>query len=112
MLPVRGTQYFALVWPGSAHQPFIIHAGDHILHHSVAIFIRHVWTKWLKARRQNDRRYFRLYLLGRLVEIDSVVLTYSFANATFPLFQVKTAFIDVSDQGNGLSEVDMDGFVL
>jgi hypothetical protein len=40
------------------------------------------------------------------------MLTDSFADTTFLLFQVKTAFIDVSDQGNGLSEIDMDGFVL
>jgi hypothetical protein len=47
-----------------------------------------------------------------LIEIDSVVLTYCFANTTLLLLQVKAAFIDVSDQGNGLSEIDMDGFIL
>jgi hypothetical protein len=112
MLLVGGTQYFTLVWPGGAHQPFIVHAGDHVLHLSVAIFIPHLRIKWLKARRQNDRPYFYFYLLRRLIEIDSVILTYCFANTTFLLFQVNTAFIDISDQGNGLSEIDMDGFIL
>jgi hypothetical protein len=112
MLLVGGTQYLTLVWPGGAHQPFIVHAGDHVLHLSVAIFIPHLRIKWLKARRQNDRPYFYFYLLRRLIEIDSVILTYCFANTTFLLFQVNTAFIDISDQGNGLSEIDMDGFIL
>jgi len=30
---------------------------------------------------------------------------------TLLLFKVKAAFIDVGDQGNGLSEIDMDGFI-
>jgi hypothetical protein len=47
-----------------------------------------------------------------LIQIDGLILTDSFANTTFSLFQVKTAFINIRDQGNGLSEVDMDGFVL
>jgi hypothetical protein len=47
-----------------------------------------------------------------LIEIDGVILTYSFANTTFLLFKVKTAFIYISDQWNSLSEIDMDCFVL
>jgi hypothetical protein len=47
-----------------------------------------------------------------LTEIDGLILTDAFANSTFLLFQVNTAFIDIRDQRNGLSEVDMDGFVL
>jgi hypothetical protein len=47
-----------------------------------------------------------------LIQIDGLILTDSFANTTFLLFQVKTAFVNIRDQGNGLSEVDMDGFVL
>jgi len=47
-----------------------------------------------------------------LIEIDSLILTDRFANAAFLLFKVKAAFIDISDQGNGLSEIDMDGFIL
>jgi hypothetical protein len=46
-----------------------------------------------------------------LIQIDGVILTDRFANTAFLLFQVKTAFVDVGDQGNGLSEIDMDGFV-
>ena len=86
--------------------------GYHILHLSIAIFIPHFRIKWLKARRQNDRPYVYFYLLRRLIQIDGVILAYCFANTAFFLFQVKTAFIDVRDQGNGLSEIDMDGFVL
>jgi hypothetical protein len=112
MLLVGSTQYFTLVWPGGAHQPFIVHTGDHILHLSVTISVPHLGIKWLKARRQNDRRYFYFYLLRRLTEIDGLILTDSFTNTTFLLFQVKTAFIDVRDQRNGLSEIDMDGFIL
>ena len=46
-----------------------------------------------------------------MIEINRVILADAFANTTFLLFQVKTAFIDISDQGNGLSEIDMDGFI-
>jgi hypothetical protein len=112
MLLVGSTQYFTLVRPGGAHQPFIVHTGDHILHLSVTISVPHLRIKWLKARRQNDRPYFYFYLLRRLIEIDSVIFADCFANTTFLLFQIKTAFVDVSDQGNGLSEIDMDGFIL
>jgi len=112
MLLVRSTQDLTLVWPGGTHQPFIVHTGHHILHLSVAISVPHLGIKCLNARRQNDRRYFYFHLLRRLVEIDGLILTDRFANTTFLLFQVKTAFINIRDQGNGLSEVDMDGFVL
>jgi len=47
-----------------------------------------------------------------LIEIDGLILTDRFANTAFLLFKVETAFIDISDQGNGLSEIDMDGFIL
>jgi hypothetical protein len=47
-----------------------------------------------------------------LIEIDGLILTDSFANTTFLLFKVKTAFIDIRNQGNSLSEIDMDGFIL
>jgi hypothetical protein len=112
MLPVGSAQDLTLIRPGGAHQPFIVHAGDHVLHLSVAIFIPHPRIIRLKARRQNDRPYIYLYLLRRLIQINGVILAYCFANTTFLLFQVKTAFINVSDQGNGLSEIDMDGFIL
>jgi hypothetical protein len=47
-----------------------------------------------------------------LVQIDGLVLANPFANTAFLLFQVKAAFIDIGDQGNGLGEVDMDGLIL
>jgi hypothetical protein len=47
-----------------------------------------------------------------LLQIDGVVLADSFANAAFTLFEIKTAFVDISDQRNGLSEIDMDCFIL
>ena len=112
MLLVGSTQDLTFVWPGGAHQPFIVHTGYHVLKLSVAIFIPHPRIEWLKTRRQNDRPYVDFYLLRRLIQIDGLILTDSFANTTFLLFQVKTAFINISDQGNGLSEVDMDGFIL
>ena len=111
MLLVGSTQYLTFVRPGGAHQPFIVHAGDHVLHLSVAIFIPHLRIKCLRAGRQDDRRYFYFNLLGRLIEIDGLILTDAFANTTFLLFKVKTAFIDISDQGNGLSEIDMYGLI-
>jgi hypothetical protein len=112
MLFVGSTQDLTLVWPGGTHQPFVVHTGHHILHFSVTISVPHLGIKWIKARRQNDRPYLHFYLLRRLVEIDGLILTDRFANTTFLLFKVKTAFIDISDQGNGLSEVYMDGLIL
>ena len=46
------------------------------------------------------------------MEVDGVILTDTFANATFPLFKEKAAFIDIGNKGNGLGEVYMDGFIL
>ena len=46
-----------------------------------------------------------------MTQIDGIILTDCFANTTFLLFQVNTAFINIRDQGNGLSEIDMDRFV-
>jgi hypothetical protein len=112
MLLVGSTQYLAFVWPGGAHQPFVVHTGDHVLHLSVAIFIPHLRIKCLNAWRQNDCSYFYFYLFRGLAKINGFILTNSFANTTFLFFKVKTAFIDISDQGNGLSEIDMDGFIL
>ncbi len=112
MLLIGSTQDLTFVRPGGAHQPFVVHTGDHVLKLSVAIFSPHLGIKWLKARRQNDRPYVDFYLLRRLIEIDRLILTDAFANTAFLLFQVNTAFIDVRDKGNGLSEIDMDGFML
>jgi len=112
MLLVGSTQYLTFVWTGGAHQALIVHTGDHILHLSVAIFIPHFGIKCLNAGRQNDRSYLYFYLFRDLIEINGFVLTDSFANTTFLFFKVKTAFIDIRDQGDGLSEIDMDGLIL
>ena len=109
---IGSAQYLAFVRSGGAHQPFIIHAGDDVLHLSIAISVSDLGIKWLEAWRQNDRSHFYFYLLRRLTEIDGLVLTDSFADAAFLLFQVDAAFVYVRDQGNGLSEVDVNGFVL
>ena len=45
------------------------------------------------------------------MKIDGIVLTDSLADSTFLFFKVKAAFIDIGDQGNGLREVNMDGFI-
>jgi hypothetical protein len=112
MLPVGTSQYFTFVWPGGAQQPFIVHTGYHVLHPPVAIFIPHLRIKWLKAGRQNDRPYVYFYLLRLLPKIYGVILTDTFANATFLLFEIKTALINICHKGNGLSVVYMDGLIL
>ena len=89
MLLVGSTQNLTFVWPGGAHQPFIVHTGDHVLKLSVAIFSPHLRIKWLKAGGQNDRPYIDFYLLRRLIEIDGLILTDSFANTTFLLCEVQ-----------------------
>jgi hypothetical protein len=45
------------------------------------------------------------------MKIDGLILADAFANRTFLLFKVKTAFIDISNQGNSLREVNMDRFI-
>ena len=47
-----------------------------------------------------------------MIQIYGVILTDSFANTTFLLFEVKTAFINIGDKRNCLSEIYMDGFIL
>ena len=79
---------------------------------SVSIFRLHLRIKGLIARRQNYRPDIYFYLFRRLIEIYGLILTYSFANTTFLLFKVNTAFIYIRDKGNCLSEEYMDGFVL
>jgi hypothetical protein len=46
-----------------------------------------------------------------LIEIDGLVFANPFADTAFLFFQIKTAFVDIRDEGNGLSEIDMDRFV-
>jgi hypothetical protein len=111
MGPIGGAQNFTIVGSGGTHQPLVVHAGHHVLELSVAVFIPHAWIKWLESRCQDDRPDFYFYFLRRLVEIDGIVLTYSFANATLLLLQIKTAFINVGDKGYSLGEIDMDSLV-
>jgi len=47
-----------------------------------------------------------------LIEIYGVILTDSYANTTFLVFKVKAVFIYISDKGNCLREIYMDGFIL
>jgi hypothetical protein len=47
-----------------------------------------------------------------LLKIYGVILTNSFANTTFLLFEVKAAFINICDKGNCLRVVYMDGLIL
>jgi hypothetical protein len=46
------------------------------------------------------------------VKVDGVVLTDTFANAALLLFEVQAAFIDIGNQRNGLSKIDMHGLVV
>jgi hypothetical protein len=46
------------------------------------------------------------------MKIDGLILTDAFANVALLLFKVKAGFfIYISDQGNGLREVYMNGFI-
>ena len=45
------------------------------------------------------------------MKIDGLIFTDAFANTTFSLFKVKAAFMYVSDKGNGLRKIYMDGFI-
>jgi hypothetical protein len=98
VLHVGRAQYLTLEGPGGAQQPFIVHAGDHVLDLSVAIAAPHLGIKWLQAWRQNYRSYLYFYLLRRLLKIDGVILTDAFAYTTFLLFEVKTAVIDICNK--------------
>jgi hypothetical protein len=102
MLHVGRAQYLPLVGPGGAQQPFIVHAGDHVLDLSVAVAAQHLGIKWLQAGRQNYRPNFYFDLLRRLLKIDGVILTDAFAYTTFLLFEVKAAIIDICNKGNCL----------
>ena len=102
VLHVGRAQYLTLVGPGGAQQPFIVHAGDHVLDLSVAIAALHLGIKWLQAGRQNYRSYLYFYLLRRLLKIDGVILTDAFAYTTFLLFEVKTTVINICNKGDCL----------
>ena len=112
MLPVGSTQDLAFVRSRGAHQPLVVHAGDDVRKLSVAVFIPDLRVKRFKTWGQDDRPNLDFDFLRCLIEIDGLTLTDSLANAAFLFFKVKAAFINIRDQGNGLSEVDMDGFIL
>ena len=112
MLLVGGAQDLPFVRTGGAHQPFIVHAGDHVRKLTVAVLVPHLGIEGLKAGGQDHRPHMDRSLLLRLIEIDGLIFTDAFADTAFFLFEVKTALVDISDQGNGLSEIDMDRLVL
>jgi len=99
---VGRAQYLTLVGPGGAQQSFIVHAGDHVLDLSVAIAALHLGIKWLQAGRQDYRSHLYFDLLRRLLKIDGVIFTDAFAYATFLLFEVKAAVINIGNKGNCL----------
>ena len=45
------------------------------------------------------------------MEINGVIFTDAFTNATFLLFKVKAAVVNIGDQRNGLREVYMNSFI-
>ncbi len=47
-----------------------------------------------------------------MIQIDGLILTDPFANTTLLLFKVKTALVDIGDQGDGLGEEYVDGLIL
>jgi hypothetical protein len=46
------------------------------------------------------------------MKIDGVILTHPFADATFFLFEVKTALVNIGNQRDGLRKIDMHGLVV
>ena len=52
MLLIGGAQYLALVGPRGGEEPLIVHAGDHVLKLSVAIFCSHLGIEGLEAGRR------------------------------------------------------------
>jgi hypothetical protein len=112
MLVVRGPQDFAFVRPCGAQEALKVHAGEHVLHPPVAIFILHRGIKGLKAKSQNNGPYIYLYFLRSLIKVYGVILTNPFTDATFLLFKINTAFIDIRDKGNGLSVIYMDRLII
>jgi hypothetical protein len=111
VLHVGRAPYLTFVWPGGAQKSLVVHAGDHVLHFSIAIVAFHRGIKWLKAGGQDYRPYVYFYFLRFLLKIDGVILANSFANATFFFFKIKTTVINISDKWNCLRVVYMDGFV-
>jgi hypothetical protein len=112
MSPVGSPQDLPFVRPGGAQQPLEVHAGDYVLELTVAVFLPQSGIERLETRSQQHGPYVYVNLLRLLFQIDGIVFTYGFADTAFLFLKVKTAFIDIGDQGNGLGEVDMNGFVI
>jgi len=111
MLFIRSPQDFPFVRAGGAQQPFEVHAGNDILHPSVAVFVPNLGSISLDARRQDYRPYLNFHFFRGLGEINGIIFANRFAYTAFLIFQIKAAFIDISDQRNCLGEIDMHGFV-
>jgi hypothetical protein len=111
MLLVGPTEYLALVGPRGGEEALVVHAGDHILELSVAVFCSHPGIEGLDTGCEDDGSDVDLFFLRRLREIDGLVLTYRFADTALLLFQVEAALVDVGDQRDCLGEVDVNCFV-
>jgi hypothetical protein len=111
MFLVGGTQYFTPIWAGRTQKPLIIHTGDHVYELSVSIFLPYLRIEGFKAGRHDDGPYFYFFLLGLLIQIYGIVLTYCFTDTTFTLFKIKTTFVNIGDKGNCLCKVHMDSLI-
>ncbi|OPY08640.1 MAG: hypothetical protein A4E66_01833 [Syntrophus sp. PtaB.Bin001] len=112
MLQIRRAQNLPAVGACSAQQPLEVHTGDHVGELAIMILFVQFGIKGFHAGSQNYRPHLDLHLFLYLIEINGVRLAHGFADLTFFFLQVKTAFINISNQGNGLGEIDMDGLVL
>jgi hypothetical protein len=112
MLQIGRAEDFPLVRSGRGQQPLIIHAAYNIGKLSVVIFLLDLWIKRLKSGRQNDRSDLYFFFLRCLLQIYCFVLADRFANTTFLLFEIETAFVNVGNERNRLGEVYMDGFII
>jgi hypothetical protein len=112
MLFVGRAQYLPFEWARGTQEALKVHTGDHILHFSISIFILQRGIKRLEAERQNNGTYIDLDFLRCLAKIYGVILADPFTDTTFLLLKVNAAFIDICDKGNGLSVIDVDGFVI
>ena len=82
------------------------------MHLSVTIFIFDLGIKGLNPGRENYRSDIDFCFLDSLSEIYGVSLTDAATDITLILFQVKTAFINIRNQGNGLGEIYMNRFIV
>ena len=78
----------------------------------VPVFILHLGIKRFNAVGKNDRAHIDLDFFLGLPEIDGFGLAHAPADIALVLFEVKTAVIDIGDQGDGLRKIDMHGLVL